>query len=113
MRYPVDEIQRTVVPLIVRTYDNKDPSTQVNKFLNHGKPFLYWWDLLEGPWELNKVHGWIMDAIKQGIRAITARIPKKVFLGTLDYEIVIDFEDLYRLYHHQHLYIQLIQTWCL
>uniref|UniRef100_K3XTQ0 Uncharacterized protein n=1 Tax=Setaria italica TaxID=4555 RepID=K3XTQ0_SETIT len=33
----------------------------------HGKPFLYRWDLLEGPWELNKLHVWIMNALKQGI----------------------------------------------
>uniref|UniRef100_K4AIS9 DUF8039 domain-containing protein n=1 Tax=Setaria italica TaxID=4555 RepID=K4AIS9_SETIT len=120
--------QPPAVPRMVRTYDNKDPSTQVDKFLNvlknkasssneksvacglsrrkeideglnffasdevpdrykHGKPFLYRWDLLEDPWELNKLHGWIMDAMKQGIRAITARIPKKAFLGACYYEI--------------------------
>uniref|UniRef100_K3ZZH3 Uncharacterized protein n=1 Tax=Setaria italica TaxID=4555 RepID=K3ZZH3_SETIT len=79
----------------------------------HDKPFLYRWDLLEGPWELNKLHGWIMKAMKQGIRAITARVSKKIFLGVLDYEIVIDFEDLHRLYRRQHLDVNLITVWCL
>uniref|UniRef100_K4A2Y0 Uncharacterized protein n=1 Tax=Setaria italica TaxID=4555 RepID=K4A2Y0_SETIT len=53
----------------------------------HGKPSLYRWDLLEDPWELNKLHGWIMNAMKQGIRAITAHVPTKVFLGVLQYQI--------------------------
>uniref|UniRef100_K3ZM71 Uncharacterized protein n=1 Tax=Setaria italica TaxID=4555 RepID=K3ZM71_SETIT len=74
----------------------------------HGKPFLYRWDLLEGPWKLNKLHGWVMTPMKQGIRAITARVPKKIFLGVLDYEIVIDFENLHRLYCHQHLDANLV-----
>uniref|UniRef100_K4AK02 Uncharacterized protein n=1 Tax=Setaria italica TaxID=4555 RepID=K4AK02_SETIT len=69
----------------------------------YGKPFLYLWDLLDSPWELNKLHGWITKAIKQGIRAFTVHVPKKVFLSVLDYQIVIDFEDLHRLYHRQHL----------
>uniref|UniRef100_K3YYR0 Uncharacterized protein n=1 Tax=Setaria italica TaxID=4555 RepID=K3YYR0_SETIT len=43
----------------------------------YGKLFLYRWDLLEGPWELNKLHGWIMNAMKQGIRAITTHVPTK------------------------------------
>uniref|UniRef100_K3Y2Q0 Ubiquitin-like protease family profile domain-containing protein n=1 Tax=Setaria italica TaxID=4555 RepID=K3Y2Q0_SETIT len=79
----------------------------------HGKPFLYQWDLLKGPWELNKLHGWIMNAMKQGIRAITAHVPTKVFLCVLDYQIVIDFEDLHRLYHQEHLDVNLIFVWCL
>ncbi|RCV31470.1 hypothetical protein SETIT_6G180100v2 [Setaria italica] len=78
---------------MVSTYDQKVPSTEVNKFLN--------------------LHGWIMKAMKQDIRAITTRISKKVFLGILDYEIVIDFEDLHRLYCHQDLDVNLITVWCL
>ncbi|RCV21948.1 hypothetical protein SETIT_4G180300v2 [Setaria italica] len=105
--------KRPVVPRMVSTYDPKAPSTEVNKFLNHGKPFLYQWDLLKGPWELNKLHGWIMNAMKQGIRAITAHVPTKVFLCVLDYQIVIDFEDLHRLYHQEHLDVNLIFVWCL
>ncbi|RCV11124.1 hypothetical protein SETIT_2G162300v2 [Setaria italica] len=88
-------------------------SDEVLENYEHGKPFLYRWDLLDGPWELNKLHGWIMKAMKQGIRAITPRIPKKVFLGVLDYEIVIDFEDLHELYRHQHLDVNLNTVWCL
>uniref|UniRef100_K4AJF4 Ubiquitin-like protease family profile domain-containing protein n=1 Tax=Setaria italica TaxID=4555 RepID=K4AJF4_SETIT len=80
---------------------------------DHGKQFLYRWDLLEGPWELNKLHEWIMNAMKQGIRGITAHVPTKVFLGVLPYHIVIDFEDLHRLYHRQHLDVNLISVWCL
>uniref|UniRef100_K4A4Z7 Fe2OG dioxygenase domain-containing protein n=1 Tax=Setaria italica TaxID=4555 RepID=K4A4Z7_SETIT len=77
----------------------------------HGKPFLYQWEPLKGPWEL--MHGWIMNAMKQDIQAITAHVPTKVFLGVLPYQIVIDFEDLYRLYHRQHLDVNLISVWCL
>uniref|UniRef100_K3XQ63 Uncharacterized protein n=1 Tax=Setaria italica TaxID=4555 RepID=K3XQ63_SETIT len=79
----------------------------------YGKPFLYWWDLLVGPWELNKLHGWIMNAIKQGFRVITTHVPTKVFLGILPYQIVIGFKDLHRLYRQQHLNINLISVWCL
>uniref|UniRef100_K3YCE6 Ubiquitin-like protease family profile domain-containing protein n=1 Tax=Setaria italica TaxID=4555 RepID=K3YCE6_SETIT len=145
--------QRPAVPLMISTYDQKAPSTKVNKFLNvlkkeasssgeksitcgvsrqkekdenlnvfasdevlenyeHGKSILYQWDLLEGPWELNKLHGWIMNAMKQGIRVITARVPTKVFLGVLDYQIVIDFEDLHRLYYRQNHDMNLITVWC-
>uniref|UniRef100_K3Y3A4 Uncharacterized protein n=1 Tax=Setaria italica TaxID=4555 RepID=K3Y3A4_SETIT len=71
------------------------------------------WDLLEGPWELNKLYGWIMNAMKQDIRAITEHVPTKVFLSVLDYQIVIDFEDLHRLYCRQHLDVILITIWCL
>uniref|UniRef100_K3YDU7 Ubiquitin-like protease family profile domain-containing protein n=1 Tax=Setaria italica TaxID=4555 RepID=K3YDU7_SETIT len=60
-------------------------------------------NLVEGPWELSKLHGWIMDTMKQGIRSITSLIPKKVFLGAEDYLLVIDFKDLWRLYRHQQL----------
>uniref|UniRef100_K3YM15 Uncharacterized protein n=1 Tax=Setaria italica TaxID=4555 RepID=K3YM15_SETIT len=70
-------------------------------------------DLLEGSWELKKLHGWIMNAMKQGIQGITARVPTKVFLGVLDYLIIINFEDLHRLYHRQHLDVNLITVWCL
>uniref|UniRef100_K3ZMM1 Uncharacterized protein n=1 Tax=Setaria italica TaxID=4555 RepID=K3ZMM1_SETIT len=70
-------------------------------------------DDIQGPWKLNKLHGWVMTPMKQGIRAIFARVPKKVFLGVLDYEIVIDFENLHRLYRHQHLDANLVTVWCL
>uniref|UniRef100_K3ZV78 Ubiquitin-like protease family profile domain-containing protein n=1 Tax=Setaria italica TaxID=4555 RepID=K3ZV78_SETIT len=73
-----------------------------------GKPFLYWSDLLEGSWELHKLHGWIMNAMKQGIQEITAHVPTKVFLGILPYQIVINFEGWHRLYHRQHLDMNLI-----
>ncbi|RCV06700.1 hypothetical protein SETIT_1G184200v2 [Setaria italica] len=113
MEYPVDDIQRPAVHRMVSTYE-KAPSADVDKFLNHGKPFLYRWDLLEGPWEPNKLHGWIINAMKQGIQAITTHVPTKVFfLGVLSYRIVIDFEDLHRLYSRQHLDVNLISIWCL
>uniref|UniRef100_K3Z0W9 Ubiquitin-like protease family profile domain-containing protein n=1 Tax=Setaria italica TaxID=4555 RepID=K3Z0W9_SETIT len=88
-------------------------SNEVPINYEHGKPFLYRWDLLEGPWELNKLHRWIMNVMKQGLRAITAHVPTKVFLGVLDYQIVFDFEDLHRLYRRQHLNMNLITVWCL
>uniref|UniRef100_K3Y2T5 Uncharacterized protein n=1 Tax=Setaria italica TaxID=4555 RepID=K3Y2T5_SETIT len=40
-------------------------SDEVSIAYEHGKPFLYLWDLLEGPWELNNLHGWIMNAMKR------------------------------------------------
>uniref|UniRef100_K3YZ31 Ubiquitin-like protease family profile domain-containing protein n=1 Tax=Setaria italica TaxID=4555 RepID=K3YZ31_SETIT len=94
VRYPVDDIQAPI------EYE-------------HDKPFLYRWDLLEGPWELNKLHGWIMNAMKQGIPVITTHVPTKVFLGVLPFQIVIDFEDLHRLYCQQCLDVNLISVWCL
>ncbi|RCV25321.1 hypothetical protein SETIT_5G157100v2 [Setaria italica] len=112
MVYPVDDIQRPAVPRMVNTYE-KAPSVDVDKFLNHVKPFLYQWDLLKGPRELNKLHGWIMNAMKQGIRAIAAHAPTKIFLDILPYQIVIDFEDFHKLYHRQHLDVNLISVWYL
>uniref|UniRef100_K3ZNL2 Ubiquitin-like protease family profile domain-containing protein n=1 Tax=Setaria italica TaxID=4555 RepID=K3ZNL2_SETIT len=38
-------------------------SDEVPMEYEHGKPFLYKWDLLESPWELNKLHGWIMNTL--------------------------------------------------
>uniref|UniRef100_K3XQZ5 Uncharacterized protein n=1 Tax=Setaria italica TaxID=4555 RepID=K3XQZ5_SETIT len=73
----------------------------------HGKLFLYQWDLLEGQWELNKQHGWIINAMNQGIRAITMHVPTKVFLGVLPYQIVIDFENLHILYLHINLFCKM------
>uniref|UniRef100_K3YYU5 Ubiquitin-like protease family profile domain-containing protein n=1 Tax=Setaria italica TaxID=4555 RepID=K3YYU5_SETIT len=89
--------KRLAVPRMVSTYE-KAPPADIDNFLNvlkkkasssncvpkdyeHGKLFLYWWDLLEAPWELNKLHGWIMNAMKQDIQAITAHVPTKVFLA--------------------------------
>lgn len=36
---------------------------------------------MAGPWELGKLHAWIMQAMKQGIIGIIAHVPKSVFLG--------------------------------
>uniref|UniRef100_K3ZEQ7 Ubiquitin-like protease family profile domain-containing protein n=1 Tax=Setaria italica TaxID=4555 RepID=K3ZEQ7_SETIT len=107
VRYLVDNIQ-VDTPCRKRIKTSISSSNNVLMDYEHGKPFLYQWDLLEGSWELKKLHGWIMNAMKQGIQAITAHVPTKVFLGVLPYQIVIDFKDLHRLYHRQHLNVNLI-----
>uniref|UniRef100_K3ZMK8 Uncharacterized protein n=1 Tax=Setaria italica TaxID=4555 RepID=K3ZMK8_SETIT len=52
-----------------------------------------------------------MNAMNQGIRAITAHVPTKVFLGVLPYQIVIDFKNLHRLHSRQDLDVNLISIW--
>ena len=65
----------------------------------HGKPFLPHVDLQLSPWELVKFHGWIMKAMKQGIKEITTMVPPSIFDNPIAHQIVIDFEDLHRFYH--------------
>ncbi|RLM93752.1 hypothetical protein C2845_PM08G20190 [Panicum miliaceum] len=79
----------------------------------HGKPFLPHVDLQLRPWELVKFHGWIMKAMKEGITTMTAMVPPSVFNNPIPHEIVIDFEDLHRLYRLQHMDINLITVFCM
>ncbi|OEL26196.1 hypothetical protein BAE44_0012785 [Dichanthelium oligosanthes] len=82
------------------------PLDEVSLDYQHGKPFLYLWDLVEGPSEINKFHSWTMKAMKLGLRVVTANVPKIV------YELVIDFEDLHALYRRKRLDMNLISAWC-
>ncbi|RLN43288.1 hypothetical protein C2845_PM01G45280 [Panicum miliaceum] len=54
-----------------------------------------------------------MKAMKQGITAITAMVPPSVFNNPVPHEIVIDFEDLHRLYRQQHMDVNLITVFCI
>ncbi|OEL37663.1 hypothetical protein BAE44_0001318, partial [Dichanthelium oligosanthes] len=78
------------------------PSDEVPLDYQHGKPFLYLWDLVEGPYEINKFHSWIMKAMKLGFGVVTANVPKTVY-GHL-HKLVIDFEDLHALYFYRMQY---------
>jgi hypothetical protein len=40
----------------------------------HGKSFLFRWQLNEGPSELMRMHTWIMHAMQQGIHTITTNL---------------------------------------
>jgi hypothetical protein len=46
-------------------------SDEVPDKYEHGKPFLFRWQLNEGPSELMRLHTWIMHAMQQGIHTIT------------------------------------------
>uniref|UniRef100_K3YZC1 Uncharacterized protein n=1 Tax=Setaria italica TaxID=4555 RepID=K3YZC1_SETIT len=89
-RTPSPPPQLPAVPRMVRTYENKDPSTQVDKFLNVLK----------------------IKASSSGEKSVACD-PSRFSLALGITKIVIDLEDLFRLYRHQHLDTQLIQTWCL
>ncbi|RLM80755.1 hypothetical protein C2845_PM12G13290 [Panicum miliaceum] len=54
-----------------------------------------------------------MKAMKEGITAITAMVPPSVFNNPIPHEIVIDFEDLHRLYRLQHMDVNLITVFCM
>ena len=79
----------------------------------HGKPFLAHVDLQLSPWELIKFHAWIMKVMKHGIKEITAMVLPSVFNNPVPHQIVIDFEDLHRLYRRQHMDVNLIFVFCL
>ncbi|CAN6356491.1 unnamed protein product [Urochloa humidicola] len=79
----------------------------------HGKPFLPYMDLHLGPCELVDFHAWIMKAMKKGITAITAMIPREVFHNPRLHQLVIDFDDLHALYRRKHLDVNLITVWSL
>ncbi|KAG2538935.1 hypothetical protein PVAP13_9NG369900 [Panicum virgatum] len=68
------------------------------KNYEHSKSFLAHVDLQLSPWELIKFHAWIMKVMKHGIKEITAMVPPFVFNNPVPHQIVIDFEDLHRLY---------------
>jgi hypothetical protein len=77
----------------------------------HGKPFLFRWQLNEGPSELMRLHGWIMHTMKQGIHTITANVPKWVFSSSLERKVAIDFPDLHVMFRRDKLDINLITIW--
>ena len=79
----------------------------------HGKSFLPHVDLQLSPWELVKFRGWIMKAMKQEIKEITAMVPPSIFNNLVPHQIVIDFEDLHRLYRRRHMDVNLITVFCL
>ena len=77
----------------------------------HGKPFLFRWQLNEGPSELMRLHTWIQHAMQQGIHAITANIPKWVFSSSLERKVAIDFPDLHAMFRRDKLDINLVTVW--
>jgi hypothetical protein len=51
-------------------------SDEVLDKYEHVKPFLFRWQLNEGPSELMRLHNWITHAMQQGIDTITSNVPK-------------------------------------
>ncbi|OEL38114.1 hypothetical protein BAE44_0000867, partial [Dichanthelium oligosanthes] len=76
------------------------------------KSFLYQWDLVEGPWEMNKLHACIMRAMKKSLRVITARVANNAYISLL-HHVVTDFEDLDGLYRQERLDMALLSMWCM
>jgi len=83
------------------------------KNYEHSKSFLAHVDLQLSPWELIKFHAWIMKVMKHGIKEITAMVLPSVFNNPVLHQIVIDFEDLHRLYRRRHMDVNLITVFCL
>jgi hypothetical protein len=86
-------------------------SDEVPDKCEHGKPFLFRWQLNEGPSELMRLHTWIMHAIQQSIYTITANVPKWVFSNSLERKVAIDFPDLHAMFRHDKLDINLVTIW--
>jgi hypothetical protein len=86
-------------------------SDEVPDKYEHGKPFLFRWQLNEGPSELMRLHGWIMHVMKQGIHTITANVPKWVFNSSLEWKVAINFPDLHAMFRHDKLNINLVTIW--
>ena len=79
----------------------------------HGKSLLPHLDLQLSPWELIKFHAWIMKAMKHGIKEIIAMVPPSIFNNLVPHQIVIDFEDIHRLYRRRHMDVNLVTVFCL
>lgn len=77
-----------------------------------GKAFMYQWALDHGPWELRKLHSWIMRAMKQDIQTTVVLVPKNVFsLAHSHSIIVIDFEGLHAIYQRQMVGVKFHSVW--
>jgi hypothetical protein len=77
----------------------------------HGKPFLFRWQLNEWPSELMRPHTWIMHTMQEGIHTITTNVPKWVFNSSLERKVEIDFPDLHAMFHRDKLDINLVTIW--
>jgi hypothetical protein len=86
-------------------------SDEVPNKYEHGKPFLFRWQLNKGPSELMRLHTWIMHAMQQGIHTITANDPKWVFNSSLEWKVAIDLPDLHAMFCRDKLDINLITIW--
>jgi hypothetical protein len=86
-------------------------SDEVPENYEHGKPFLFRWQLNEGLSELMRLHTWIMQAMKQGVHTITANVAKWVFSSSLERMVAIDFPDLHSMFCCDKLDINLVTIW--
>jgi hypothetical protein len=86
-------------------------SDEVPDKYEHGKSFLFRWQLNEGPSKLMWLHTWIMHAMKQGIHTITANVPKWVFSSSLELKVAINFPDLHVMFRRDKLDINLFTIW--
>jgi hypothetical protein len=86
-------------------------SDEVADKYEHGKPFLFRWQLNEGPLELMRLHTWIMRAMQQGIHTITANVRRCVFSSSLERKVAINFPDLHAMFHRDKLDINLVTIW--
>jgi hypothetical protein len=86
-------------------------SDEVPDKYEHGKPFLFRWQLNEGPSKLMRLHTWIMHAMQQGIHTITTIVPKWVFSSSLEWKVAINFLDLHAMFRRDKLNINLVTIW--
>jgi hypothetical protein len=86
-------------------------SDEVPDKYDHGKPFLFRWQLNEGTSELMRLHTWIMHAMHQGIHTITANLPNWVFNSSFERKDAIDFPDFHVMFHREKLDINLVIIW--
>jgi hypothetical protein len=86
-------------------------SDEVLDKYEHGKSFLFRWQLNEGLSQLMRLHTWIMHAMQQGIHTITANVPKWVFSSSFERKDAIDFPDLHAMFYREKLDINLFTIW--
>jgi hypothetical protein len=104
-------LSRTSLQKQKEEHINMFSSDEVPDKYEHGKPFLFRWQLNEGPSKLMRLHTWIMHAMKQGIHTITANLPKWVFSSSFDRKVAIDFPDLHAMFRREKLDINLVTIW--
>nr|AAP52486.2 transposon protein, putative, CACTA, En/Spm sub-class [Oryza sativa Japonica Group] len=77
----------------------------------HGKALLPEWALNEGPWEMERLHTFYMQASKKGLGNITARSPVDCF-GEESY-VWLDFSDLHAIYRRDKMDVNYVSVWCM
>uniref|UniRef100_I1QJ79 Uncharacterized protein n=1 Tax=Oryza glaberrima TaxID=4538 RepID=I1QJ79_ORYGL len=94
-------------------YLNYINSPDVPHEFENGKPFIYDWQLREGPWQLRRWHDWYIRAsTMKGISSFTVAVGENIFWSG-PCLLQVHFSDMHPLYRRKRLDANLIAIWCL